>query len=126
MLLVDDDELILRATVAALRHHEVVATTSPVEAVDRIRRGERFDVVFCDAVMPELGGLDVFAAITAVAPELARHFVLLSGGLDAPTAAAAGDLGLPVLEKPFDLDDLEARIERSRTPPVGSSERSRR
>ena len=70
ILLVDDEEKILKALGRALRDagHGVVETTSARHAQRLI--GERtFDVLIVDNVMPELNGLDLIREILASTPE---------------------------------------------------------
>lgn len=37
-------------------------------AIARLAAGERFDLVICDLMMPNVTGIDVFEAINAIAP----------------------------------------------------------
>ena len=67
ILLVDDEEKILKALGRALRDagHEVVETTSPREA-QRLLAERPFDVLIVDNVMPELSGLDLIREYVGV------------------------------------------------------------
>src|SRR5947208_15838740 len=60
ILLVDDEEKILKALGGALRAegHEVIETTNPRDA-QRLLAERTFDVLIVDNVMPALSGLDV-------------------------------------------------------------------
>ena len=64
ILLVDDEEKILRALGRALRDagHGVVETTSPRQA-QRLLGERTFDVLIVDNVMPEISGLDLIREI---------------------------------------------------------------
>ena len=64
----------------ALAPHEVVDLTSAEQALERIRKGERFDLIFCDLMMPRVTGMDFHAALAVEAPEQARRTVFLTGG----------------------------------------------
>ena len=66
VLLVDDEEKILKALGRALREagHEVVETTSPREA-QRLLGERAFDVFVLDNVMPEKSGLDLIREYAA-------------------------------------------------------------
>ncbi|MDP2275187.1 MAG: ATP-binding protein [Archangium sp.] len=82
VLIVDDEEGVVRATARLLRGaHEVLGVSDPREAVRRIDAGERFDVIFCDLMMPHLTGADVYARIHAVSPAQAERMVFVSGGV---------------------------------------------
>jgi PAS domain S-box-containing protein len=82
VLIVDDEEGVVRSTARLLRSaHEVLGVSDPREAVRRIDAGERFDVIFCDLMMPHLTGADVYARIRAVSPAQAERMVFVSGGV---------------------------------------------
>ncbi|MEJ7728110.1 MAG: response regulator [Polyangiaceae bacterium] len=87
ILVVDDEPMVARAISRMLgRDHEVTATTHAREALERMRAGERFDIIFSDLMMPEMSGMELFAAIGAVAPEQAQRVVFLTGGAFTPAA----------------------------------------
>ena len=60
VLLVDDEEKILKTLGRALREdeHEVTTTSSPQEAL-RLLSARQFDVLIVDYLMPGLTGMDV-------------------------------------------------------------------
>src|SRR5439155_21468655 len=81
VLVVDDEPMVGKAVTRALSgQHDVVATTRPTEALEKIRAGARFDVILCDLMMPELSGMDLYAELLRCAPEQARSMIVLSGG----------------------------------------------
>jgi signal transduction histidine kinase len=104
VLVVDDEPAIgtaLRRVLAP--EHDVTVLTSAAEARERIARGERFDVILCDLMMPVMTGMDLHAEITSLAPDQAERMVLVTGG--AFTAKANEFLDqVPNarVEKPFD------------------------
>ena len=67
ILLVDDEEKILKALGRALRDagHGVVETTSPRHA-QRLLAERAFDLMVVDNVMPELNGLDLIRKVAAL------------------------------------------------------------
>jgi CheY-like chemotaxis protein len=80
-------------------------------ALDLIRRGERYDVIFCDLMMPQITGMELHAELLRSQPEQAANVVFLTGG--AFTAAAREFLDeVPNrrLEKPFDLKELRRLV----------------
>jgi PAS domain S-box-containing protein len=112
VLVIDDEEAICAAITAALRRaHDVSSARTAREALGRIAAGERFDVIFCDLMMPEMSGMDFYAGVREQAPEQVAQIVFMTGG--AFTAQAREFLGqVPNrrLEKPFDLHQLLAIV----------------
>ena len=112
VLLVDDDELLLRALARALRlDFECTTATSGRAALELLRKGESYDVVVTDIVMPEMNGHELFMAIQDVDPALAERAIFLSGGLQAAALSQAiTDTGRGLLEKPLSPRDLARKI----------------
>ncbi len=114
ILIVDDEEVVLRSVTRILaRDHEVVATVVASEALARCAGGERFDLILCDLMMPEMTGMDFHRELVRVAPEQATRTIFLTGG--AFTAAARAFLSqtaLEHIEKPFDSVNLRAIVQR--------------
>ena len=105
MLVVDDEPLVRTVVSRTLgRENEIVTAASAREALERLARGETFDLVLSDLQMPELTGMDLHAELLKVAPALARGMVFFSGGAYTEDARAFLDReGIECLEKPFDL-----------------------
>jgi signal transduction histidine kinase len=112
VLVVDDEPMIATAIGRTLAFdHEVVVSADAADALERILGGERFDVVLCDLMMPQMTGMDLHSALSTHAPDQAERMVFLSGG--AFTAAARAFLDeVPNqrLEKPFDTRQLSALV----------------
>lgn len=107
ILVIDDEPLLARSLRRGLAPHRVIAETSGRSALTRLAAGERFDLVVCDVMMPEMSGPEVFEEMCRVAPEQAERVIFLTGG--AFTASARDFLAAshqPVLEKPADADDI--------------------
>jgi PAS domain S-box-containing protein len=110
ILIVDDEAMVGRVVERALgRDHRVAAVTSGRAALARIEQGERYDVVLCDLMMPEMTGMELHERVAAIDPDQADRMVFLSGGAFTPRARAFLE-HRPCLEKPFDLATLEAVI----------------
>ena len=61
--------------------------------------------------MSGMSGTQVYAAITAVRPELGSRFVFMSGDVLNPELQAfAGERGVLLLAKPFDVDTVNRTI----------------
>ena len=111
-MVIDDEPAICAALKRVLApEHEVVALTSALEAHSRIARGERFDVILCDLMMPKMTGMELHAALTSLAPEQAARMVLLTGGAFTPVASEfLNKVPNARVEKPFDTASLRALI----------------
>ncbi len=112
-ILVVDDELMLGRAVKRMlsAEHEVVAVTRASEAIDFITRGERFDIIMSDLMMPEITGMDFHAELLRIAPEQAEKIIFMTGGAFTPQARAFLDrIRNPRLEKPFDESTLRSLI----------------
>jgi CheY-like chemotaxis protein len=113
ILIVDDDESLVRALERVFRGYDVVVHGSPIDALQKLTSGERFDVILSDFVMPGMSGLELHAEIRRFAPAQAERMVFLTGGCakddDAKALTATGQ---PVLSKPFDVRQLRAFVEK--------------
>lgn len=110
-----DDEFQLGQTVVHLLEpgHDVSAETTASSALRRIRAGERFDVIFCDLMMPHMTGMDLHAEIARISADQASRMVFLTGGAFTDRAQAFLESpGVRWLQKPFEIDDLLRFAER--------------
>ena len=104
VLLLDDDVAVATAharllTRAGLQHVEIC--TSPVAALERVAKGERFDVVLSDGRMPDLDGVDFYRRAVESWPDLHHRIVFLSGGLPDDKRRFIEEQGLPFFWKPL-------------------------
>ena len=116
ILLVDDEEKILKALGRALRDagHEVVETTSPRQA-QRLLAERPFDILVVDNVMPDLSGLDVIREYVGSTPEHERlQILMMTAHATVESAIEAMKLGaLDYLQKPFEIDELLVVVRRA-------------
>jgi DNA-binding NtrC family response regulator len=116
ILLVDDEEKILKALGRALRDagHGVVETTSPRHA-QRLLAERAFDVLVVDNVMPELNGLDLIREFVGSTPESERpQILMMTAHATVESAIEAMKLGaLDYLQKPFEIDELLVVVRRA-------------
>jgi signal transduction histidine kinase len=113
-VLLVDDEVAMGAAVQRIlsSHHDVVFVHRASEALARLAGGERFDVILCDFMMPEMTGMELHQRLEQLHPDQAKRIVFLTGGVFAP----AGRLYLDgvsnlVLDKPFRGEDLLSIID---------------
>ena len=87
ILVIDDEEAVAVAIERILRaQHDVHIRTDAREALALIAAGSTFDLVFCDLMMPNLSGVDVYRQMAVTHPAQAARIVFITGG--AFTAAA--------------------------------------
>jgi len=124
-VLVAEDDYDMRTMIAsALRAdgHAVALATNGIELLDAIASGlisrrpeDAFDVVLSDVRMPRINGIDVIMRL--------RHarwtvpVIVMTASGDQAFLARLKELGIRLLEKPFDLDDLRDAIAAAINPP---------
>ncbi|HET9449631.1 MAG TPA: two-component regulator propeller domain-containing protein [Aggregicoccus sp.] len=114
VLVVDDEPLVLGAVRRALgAQHDVEGVSSARRALELLTGSEdRYDVVLCDLMMPEMTGMELHLEVRASHPARARRFVFISGG--AFTSGAReflASVDSPLVEKPFDLARLRELVQ---------------
>jgi DNA-binding NtrC family response regulator len=116
ILLVDDEEKILKTLSRALRDdgQDVVNTTSPRQA-QRLLTERSFDVLIVDNVMPETSGLDLIRDYVGSAPEAERpQILMMTAHATVESAIEAMKLGaFDYLQKPFEVDELLVVVRRA-------------
>jgi len=112
LLVVDDEPLVGKAVHRVLAsQHEVVVESTARSALARFERGETFDLVLCDLMMPQMTGMDLHAAVLRIAPGMAERFVFLTGGAFTPAAREFLERSAPRrIEKPFEPADLRELV----------------
>ena len=109
VLIVDDEPQVASVLARMLRVRDVTVVSAASEALQLLQRGEHFDVIFSDVMMPQMSGIDLY-------DELARHhhdavdrMVFVTGGAFTPAAQAFLDrVSNQRLAKPFDPESIEA------------------
>jgi signal transduction histidine kinase len=114
VLVVEDEEALLRSLATALRQRfHVLLAADGQEAIDLLESGSTPDAVLCDLNMPIVNGFELYDWLVDNRPNLARHVVFI-------TANAADELASsfftrvekPVLEKPVTRERLLSAIDR--------------
>ncbi len=104
ILVVDDEEFIGRAVKRMLRGHDVVVEQHATRALERIVQGERFDVILCDVMMPQVTGIEFYEQVCDIAPELCPRFVFMTGHVFQSRAREFLErIPNQSLDKPFDM-----------------------
>jgi PAS domain S-box-containing protein len=112
VLVVDDEPAVAAAIRRVLAsQHDVFVRGSAEEALEEIGRGERFDAILCDLMMPRMTGMELHETLARLAPDQATRMVVLTGGAFTDGAREFLDrVPLPRCEKPFDAGGLRELV----------------
>jgi signal transduction histidine kinase len=113
ILLVDDERVQLRALAEVLETDgfAVTAFSDPAEALESLAQN-KYELMLCDLVMPDLDGIALTEAALHIAP--AMGCVLITGRATVPSAVDAMRAGaLDFVLKPFDANALKATLQRA-------------
>jgi CheY-like chemotaxis protein len=110
VLIVDDEELVLRSLAASLAHHDVVVEIDGREAIRRVVEGD-FDIVICDLMMPKMTGMDIHAELLRQCPDAAHKMLFMTGGVFVKEAEDfLSSVSGRWVEKPINFGELEEKI----------------
>lgn len=111
VLIIDDDPLVASSLRRLLANREVHIADSGRRGIEMLRENDRFEVVLCDLMMPEVSGMDVYETVLEERPDLAERFIFMTGGAFTERARAFLDrVSNPKLEKPFDGKTLRMLV----------------
>jgi PAS domain S-box-containing protein len=104
VLVIDDDKVLGNAFRMTLSlEFEVRVVSSGAEALELLAEDASFDFIFCDLMMPEMSGLDVFAEISRRQPGITEKVLFMTGGVYSPEVRAfIASVPNRCLQKPFD------------------------
>ena len=114
ILVCDDDDAIRTLIVRVLKRDGVDAVgAADGDAALGVLAERPVTLVVADHHLGSMSGLDLYTRAVELHPKLRGRFVLVSGDAgDASLVTFAREHGLPVVEKPFDVNDL-ARLVRA-------------
>ncbi len=113
LLLVDDNPSIHRIAESLLAPTDVelVCVDSAAEALDRIGRGERFDVALVDTAMPGMDGWTLLSRLRSMEATALMPIALMAGVLDPVDPAKLAKAPIQgFLKKPIELRELGDRV----------------
>jgi CheY-like chemotaxis protein len=106
LLILDDDEALLRALRRQLgRRYEVETARTAADAYALLER-ERFDAILCDLQMPDVNGLDVYLHLQKTRPDLAQRMIFMTGQTGSALDRIMRGTDNPRLTKPIDVTEL--------------------
>jgi DNA-binding NtrC family response regulator len=91
--------------------HDLIVIQRASEAIALFERGETFDVVFSDLVMPDVSGPELYATVAERWPHQAERMVFMTGGAFTPqTIEFVEHSSVPMLSKPCSAADMDALV----------------
>ena len=93
--------------------HEVHSVQDVRMALNLLSRGERYDAILCDVVLPGMSGVDLLRELEQREPGLARRTgFMTSGALPMPSREFIASYSGELLEKPFEPERLRRFVQR--------------
>lgn len=111
LLIIDDNKEVLTAITDFLskKKYDVVSASDGLDGLKLLEMERKeFDLVITDLVMPNISGVGIISIIKKKFPEL--PVIAITGWGEYPEALATEAQANRVLEKPFDLSELETVI----------------
>jgi PAS domain S-box-containing protein len=108
ILVVDDDQAVLKSTLRLLQAlgHAALSAQSGEAAIQVLESNRDIDLVLADIAMPEMTGPQLAKAIHTMRTEL--PVILVTGCRDSKVVEERGEF--PTIQKPFNENDLAAMI----------------
>lgn len=114
ILVVEDEESVASALSDALKEqgYRVTVTKKPHDALE-LAEQIRYDLVFIDAELPAMNGLELYLAIKKITPSAVA---IMIAGLEAEFEAIAREAvrrtAYTIVQKPLDMDHIVGLLER--------------
>jgi CheY-like chemotaxis protein/two-component sensor histidine kinase len=114
VLVIDDEPMILSLVGKLLNsRYDVTSADGVRAALACLNQGSDYQIILCDLMMPGESGMDFFAVMRRLYPDLVERVAFITGGAVTPdTSKFLETAARPVLSKPFDLQALLAFTER--------------
>ena len=112
-VLVVDDEPGIGSVMRRIlgRVHDVVVLQSGRDALALLREDDGFDRVFCDLMMTDLTGMDLYERLAEVRAECLSRFVFMTGGGFTERARKfLATVSTPRIDKPFEPEVIRALV----------------
>lgn len=115
ILVIDDEPAVAAAMKRVLSpEHDITVVDSGARALELIQSGTPFDAIFCDVLMPQMSGIDLYEKIKTMLPDQAKRFVFVTGGsFTARAQDFLDNVPNPHIEKPFNIGTLRSLIAKS-------------
>lgn len=120
VLVVDDQELVLRAIGRMLPMHRLTLSSSAREALAHLESDDAYDAILCDLMMPDVDGAQFFEKLGLLSPPLRRKTVFMTGGLfERKLVDFVEEIDNPCVDKPLREKQLQAALSQVFKKPSG-------
>lgn len=105
VLIIDDEPMITRVFTASLEDRcDVEVASSGRAALEKLVSNTRYDFIFCDLMMSDIGGAELHAELRDKAPGREKELIFMTGGVYDPAVGRfLSRVTNKVLDKPFDI-----------------------
>jgi len=113
ILLVDDEEIVLRSCQRILRDgdYEIDVSRDGLDALGKVNEND-YDILILDIMMPKMDGIEVLRRVKEARPDI--DVIMITGLHDIEIAVKAMKFGaLDYLPKPFEPEDLQMLVSRA-------------
>jgi DNA-binding response OmpR family regulator len=113
-VLVIDDEPMIRSLVTRVlsSYFQVTAADGVRAALAALNESQDYEAILCDLMMPGESGMDFFAVLRRLYPQLVQRVAFITGGAVTPdTSKFLENAARPILNKPFNPTSLAAFVE---------------
>src|SRR5210317_2136347 len=113
ILIVDDEEIVVRSCLRILSEEEfdIDVANNGLEALSRVNEKD-YDMMILDIMMPKMNGIEVLQRVKETHPDI--DVIMITGLNEIETAVKAMKLGaFDYLPKPFDPEELELVVNRA-------------
>jgi|GEM_PF-3030954 len=129
VLLIDDDERIIKSYVRILKpYYDLVTAQGGKKGIKLLLKDQDFDAILCDLMMPDTDGVAVHDFLLKKHPHLAAKIIFFTGGaFTAQAKKFVETVPNNILEKPVDfplLFSLISKVSESPKTPKSSRQRS--
>jgi len=113
VLIIDDDRQVTASMAILFEGNDVQVVHSGQEGLVRLLAGEDYEWIFCDLMMRDVSGMELYEQVQRARPGMEQRFVFMTGG--AFTARArqfVAQVNCPCLAKPFHPHQVVAALRR--------------
>ncbi|TNE47294.1 MAG: PAS domain S-box protein [Deltaproteobacteria bacterium] len=111
ILIIDDEPRVAQSLRRILRGHQITIANAGRHGLEECLK-HNYRLVFCDVLMPDLTGQEVYEAASRQRPEYQNRFVFMTGGaFTEQTREFCQTVERPLLEKPFNRKAIRKMVE---------------